>query len=185
MALEVYAPPRTLPPVIHRGARGDDEGTHVACIKHGQSICEAPPPHVLRLSVRRVWLDSGGLLSAPGSRQCAVHPLAAGHGRVHLSSPRDRPAGAAGAGEDAVIGPAADQLPVGQEGLDRLLVERDHPLAGLGLGTLLDPPAGSPGSLIARAILSRPGPRTAPSSRGWSNRGRPSAARPARPSASR
>jgi hypothetical protein len=41
--------------------------------------------------------------------------------------------GAAGAGEDAVLSAAAEQLPVGQEGLDGLLVESDDPLAGLGL----------------------------------------------------
>jgi hypothetical protein len=61
---------------------------------------------------------------------------------------RHRPgwtAGAARAGEDAVIGSAADQLPVGQERLDRLLVQGDHPLAGLGLRALLDPAAGPAG----------------------------------------
>jgi hypothetical protein len=61
MALEVYALSRTLPSVIHKGACGDQERDYFACIEHGESLGEAPRRWVLRLSVRRVWLDGGGL----------------------------------------------------------------------------------------------------------------------------
>jgi hypothetical protein len=61
MALEVYALSRTLPSVIHKGACGDQERDYFACIEHGKSLGEAPRRWVLRLSVRRVWLDGGGL----------------------------------------------------------------------------------------------------------------------------
>jgi hypothetical protein len=55
------------------------------------------------------------------------------------------------AGEDAVVGAAADQLSVGQQRLDGLLVEGDDPLAGFGLRALLDSVAGPAG------VADRPG----------------------------
>src|SRR4029453_9238191 len=69
--LEVYAPSRPLPSVIHKGACGDQERDYFACIEHGESLGEAPRRWVLRLSVRRVWLDGGGLtLHSRGPPMC-------------------------------------------------------------------------------------------------------------------
>jgi hypothetical protein len=101
-------------------------------------------PAVLGPQVGQLGLGQGPL---PNAHEVAVH-----------QGP-SRTSRATRAREDAVVGAAADQLSVGQERLDGLLVEGDDPLAGFGLGALLDSAAG-PAGVADRAGDSQP-PRPA------------------------
>jgi hypothetical protein len=89
---------------------------------------------------RWVWRRSWKWSPPYSGHRCANSALTRARfhaGKVVIRQRPGRTAGAAWAGEDAVVGAASDHLPVGQKGLDRLLVEGDYALAGLGLGSLL------------------------------------------------
>src|SRR5215212_2483257 len=71
--LEVYAPSKTLPSVIHKGGlwrrRDGPPGLHRAWSER----LRGAPPLAFRLSVRSVWLDGGGLTSAAGAANVPSH----------------------------------------------------------------------------------------------------------------